>query len=116
MTWVLVPAALLAAALTASCVRKAQHAPSSVDLRDQLAVAPRLWAGIGVLEGCAALGLLVGLVRPAVGTAAAVGVALLMTGAIIAHRRAGLSGRPLLPPMTLLATAVVAGLGFSTSA
>jgi DoxX-like family len=115
MTWTLVPAALLAAALAASCLRKARRAPSSVDLRNRLGVAPSLWAGIGVLEGFAALGLLVGLARPAVGTAAAAGVALLMLGAVVAHRRAGLSGRPLLPPMALLAVAVVAGLGFSTS-
>lgn len=115
MAWVVIPAALLTAALAASCLRKAARAPSSVALRDRLGVAPRLWTGIGVLEGFAALGLLVGVVRPAVGTAAAAGVALLMLGAVIAHLRAGLSGRPLLPPMALLAVAVVAGLGYSTS-
>jgi hypothetical protein len=114
-TWNIIPSALLAAALAASLVRKAQRAPASVALRDRLAVPPRLWSGIGALEGCAALGLLVGLTRPEVGRAAAVGVALLMVGAVVAHLRAGISGRPLLPPVVLLAVAVVAAAGFSTS-
>jgi len=114
-SWNIIPSALLAAALAASLLRKARRAPASVELRDRLAVAPRLWSGIGALEGCAAIGLAVGLIRPEVGTAAAAGVALLMLGAIVAHLRAGISGRPLLPPAALLTVAVVAGLGFGAS-
>jgi hypothetical protein len=57
----------------------------------------------------------VGVVRPAVGTAAATGVALLMLGAVVAHLRAGLLGRPLLPPAVLLGAAVVAGFGYGTA-
>ena len=113
--WVLVPAALLAAALLASVVRKATGARPSVNLRIRLGVPPRLWSGIGVLEGCAVLGLLVGLVRPAVGAAAAVGVVLLMLGAIAAHIRRGLAGRELLPPSLVLTLAVLAGVGFGIS-
>jgi hypothetical protein len=114
--WMLVPAAPLAAALVASLVRKARGAPPSVELRDRLGVPPPLWAGIGVLEGCAALGLAVGPARPVVGGAAAAGVVLLMLGAIVAHLRVGLSGRRLLPPATLLVVAAVAGLGFGIAA
>jgi len=114
-SWNIIPSALLAAALAASLVRKAQRAPASVALRDRLAVPPRLWSGIGALEGCGALGLLVGLIRPQVGSAAAVGVALLMLGAIVAHLRAGIAGRPLLPPAALLTVALVAAVGFGTS-
>jgi len=113
--WIIVPSGLLAAALSASLVRKARRAPSSVELRDRLAVPPRLWSGIGALEGCAAVGLLVGLVRPAVGSAAAVGVALLMLGAIVAHLRAGIAGRPLLPPAALLTVAVLVAVAHGGS-
>ena len=113
--WIIVPSGLLAAALSASVVRKARRAPSSVELRERLAVPPRLWSGVGALEGCAVLGLVVGLARPAVGVAAATGVVLLMLGAIIAHLRAGISGRPLLPPAALLAAAVLAAVAHGGS-
>jgi hypothetical protein len=113
--WGLVPAGLLALALAASCLRKARRAQASVDLRERLGITPQLWIGIGLLEGAAVAGLLIGPLRPSVGGAAAVGVALLMVGAIIAHLRVGLSGRSLLPPAVLLAVAAAAVLGFSTS-
>jgi hypothetical protein len=48
-----------------------------------------------------------------VGTAAASGVALLMTGAVLAHLRVGLGGRALLPPAVLLVVAVLAGVAFA---
>jgi hypothetical protein len=115
MNWTLAPAVLLEAALVASLVRKATNAAPSIELRDTLKVTPRLWSTIGVLEGCAAVGLLVGLARPWVGAAAGFGSALLMLGAILAHLRVGLSGRRLLAPAVLMTSAVVAGLGFTSS-
>lgn len=115
MSWILVPGLLLEAALLASILRKVSKAAPSIELRDSLNVAPRLWSAIGVLECCAAVGLAVGLIRPAVGVAAALGTALLMLGAIIAHLRVGRGGRRLLAPMVLLGSAVVVGLGFSAS-
>lgn len=69
----------------------------------------------GALEGLAALGLVVGLLGPTVGVTAALGSALLMLGAILAHLRVGLKGRRLLAPTVLLASAVVAGLGYGVS-
>lgn len=113
--WILLPAALLEAALIASAVRKARHAGPSIELRDALNVAPPLWSAIGVLEGCAAIGLLAGLIQPAAGAVAAFGSALLMAGAVGAHLRVGLRGRPLGAPLVLLASAVAAGLGFAAS-
>jgi len=113
--WILVPAALLEVALIASLVRKAKRATPSIELRDALHVAPPLWSVIGVLEGCAAVGLLAGLIQPAAGAAAAFGSALLMAGAIVAHLRVGLAGRRLLAPLVLLASATSAGLGFAAS-
>lgn len=114
--WALVPTVLLLAAMVASLVRKVRRARSSVELRDRLGVPPRLWSGIGVLEGFAAAGLVTGVFQAAVGTAAAVGVALLMLGAIMARLRVGLTGRWLLAPTILLAAAIVAGFGFGASA
>jgi hypothetical protein len=113
--WSVVPAGLLALALAASCLRKARRAPASVELRERLGITPRLWSGIGLLEGAAVAGLLIGPLRPGVGGAAAAGAALLMAGAITAHLRVGLSGRSLLPPAVLLAVAAAAVLGFTTS-
>jgi hypothetical protein len=113
--WSVVPASLLALALSASCLRKARRAEVSVELRKRLGITPRLWSGIGLLEGAAVAGLLVGPLRPSVGGAAAAGAALLMVGAIIAHLRVGLSGRWLLAPAVVLAVAAAAVLGFSTS-
>ena len=113
--WTVLPAALLWVALVASLVRKTTGSSASIGLRDALGVPPRRWLGIGVLEGCAVLGLMVGLIRPTVGVAAAYGTALLMLGAIIAHLRVGLAGRRLLAPTVLLASALAAGLGFSAA-
>jgi hypothetical protein len=115
MGWVLIPVVLLTVALTASCLRKARQAPASIRLRDQLLVAPRLWRAIGLLEGAAVLGLLVGLFRPLLGAAAAAGTALLMLGAILAHVRVGLGGGRLLAPAALLTAAVAASVGFVMS-
>ena len=115
MIWTLAPVVLLEAALVASLLRKTTRATPSMKLRDTLEVSPRLWSVIGVLEGCAAVGLVAGLARPAVGAAAAYGTALLMLGAIVAHLRVRVAGRALLAPTVLLASAVVTGIGFSAA-
>lgn len=115
MNWTLAPAVLLEVALLASVLRKATNAAPSIELRNTLKVTPRLWSTIGVLEGCAVVGLAVGLARPWVGVAAGSGSALLMLGAILAHLRVGLAGRRLLAPAVLMACAIVAGLGFASS-
>jgi hypothetical protein len=114
--WVVLPVALLAAAMVASLVRKAGGAASSRALRDRLEVAPWAWPLIGFAEGSAAAGLVFGLFRPALGLASAAGVALLMLGAVLAHLRVGIAGRPLLPPAVLLGLAVAAAWGFASVA
>lgn len=70
---------------------------------------------IGVLEVLAALGLLVGLILPAVGIAAASGLVLLLLGAVGVHLRNGDEVRRVAPAVVLavlaaayLAAAVVA--------
>ena len=58
---------------------------------------------IGVAELAAAAGVLVGLVWPPVGLLAAVGLAVLLVGAILTHVRSGDSGRELGPALLILA-------------
>jgi uncharacterized membrane protein YphA (DoxX/SURF4 family) len=54
-----------------------------------LGISPGLYPVVGTLEVAAVVGLLVGLAAPALGTVAAVGTALLMTGAAVVHLRHG---------------------------
>ncbi|GAA2070962.1 DoxX family protein [Actinomadura alba] len=55
------------------------------NVRDRLGLSPSLWRVIGVLEAAGGVGLLVGLAVPVLGVAAALGLALLMIGAIISR-------------------------------
>lgn len=80
--------ALLAAAFLGSGGVKLVGAKQSLQIRDELRIDSRLWTALGGLEVVAAIGLLVGLVVPYLGIAAAAGLALLMVGAIGAHARA----------------------------
>lgn len=54
---------------------------------------------IGVLELAAAAGLLLGLAVPALGVAAALGMLLLLIGALVVHRRAGASSAEAAPAL-----------------
>jgi hypothetical protein len=54
-----------------------------------LGMSPGLYRVVGTLEAAGVVGLLVGLAAPALGTVAAVGLALLMTGAAVVHLRHG---------------------------
>lgn len=58
---------------------------------------------IGALELLAVLGLLLGLVLPWIGLAAAVGLLLLMTGACITHLRKGDGPREIAPAVVMMA-------------
>jgi hypothetical protein len=78
---------LLAAAVLGSGAAKLAAAKQSMEIRDRLGVAPGLWRGIGVLEVAAAAGLAAGLAVPVLGIAAAVGLVLLLIGAIATHAR-----------------------------
>lgn len=78
---------VLVVAYFGSGVMKVAGVGQSLQMREQLQVGTRLWWVIGALEVLGAVGLLVGLVVPVVGVAAALGLALLMVGAIAAHVR-----------------------------
>jgi DoxX-like protein len=79
---------LVAAAVLGSGAAKLAGAKQSIAIRDRLGVTPWLWRGIGILEVGAAAGLTAGLAVPVLGIAAAVGLVLLLIGAIGAHARA----------------------------
>ena len=61
---------------------------------------------IGVAELAAAAGILIGLWRHPLGLAAAAGMALLLIGAIIAHRRAKDGGKEIAPALLGLAITI----------
>jgi hypothetical protein len=78
---------LAAAAFLGSGAAKLAGAKQSTEIRDRLGVTAGLWRGIGILEVAAAVGLAAGLAVPVLGIAAAVGLVLLLIGAIGAHAR-----------------------------
>ena len=61
---------------------------------------------IGVAELAAAAGILAGLWWHPLGLAAAAGMTLLLTGALITHRRAGDSGKEMAPALAALAITI----------
>jgi len=79
---------LVGAAVLGSGAAKLAAAKQSIAIRDRLGVTPGLWRGIGILEVAAAAGLAAGLAVPVLGLAAAVGLVLLLIGAIATHARA----------------------------
>lgn len=68
---------------------------------------PESWLnGLGALKAAGAVGLVVGLAVPAIGSAAAAGVALYFVGAVITHIRA--KDFEIAPPVVLALLAVAA--------
>ena len=64
--------------------------------RERLDVSPTFWRITGVLEWAGAVGLIAGVWVPALGVAAAVGLGVLMVGAVVARLRAALrTGQPI---------------------
>ena len=78
---------LLAAAVLGSGAAKLAGAKQSIAIRDRLGVAAGLWRAVGILEVAAAGGLAACLAVPVLGIAAAVGLVLLLIGAIGTHAR-----------------------------
>lgn len=63
--------------------------PASLEKREHHGLSAARWRQIGALELMGVVGVLIGLAVAPVGVAAAVGLALVSAGAIVAHRRAG---------------------------
>jgi len=79
----------------------------SLAIRDHLGVSPVQWRTIGTLELAGVAGILAGLVWAPIGVAAAVGLALLLLGAIVFHVRASDSASDTAP--------AVIGLGLAAA-
>lgn len=100
---------LLAAAFLGSGAAKLAGAKQSVEIRDRLGLTARLWRGIGILEVAAAVGLAVGLALPTAGIAAAVGLILLLIGALGTHARSHELSKAA-PAVALLLLAIAAAV------
>jgi uncharacterized membrane protein YphA (DoxX/SURF4 family) len=87
---------------------KVMKSKSSLETRDKLHVDSTLWSIIGVLEGVAAIALIIGIWIPPLGIAAATGLTLLMIGALITHLRANdTKGALAVIPFIILTAATV---------
>ena len=80
---------LLAALCLVPSVAKLSAAPAMQASADHFGIDWPQYRLIGVAEFAAAAGILAGLVWPPLGVAAATGMAALLTGALVMHRRAG---------------------------
>jgi hypothetical protein len=80
--------ALLAALFAFASLIKLFGVPQSLAIRDHLGVKPGQWRVIGLLELAGVAGVLAGLYWAPIGVAAAIGLALLVLGAIVFHVRA----------------------------
>lgn len=80
--------ALLAAMFAFAGLIKVAGVRQSLAIRDHLGVDPMQWRLIGSLELAGVAGVLVGLRWAPIGIAAAIGLALLVLGAIVFHVRA----------------------------
>jgi uncharacterized membrane protein YphA (DoxX/SURF4 family) len=80
---------LLAVLFLALGTTKALMVPFQTRMAEHLGVSTNLYRLVGALEVAAAAGLVIGLFWPPLGIAAAVGLVLLLIGAVGAHRRAG---------------------------
>ena len=74
-----------------------------VETAQQLGIAFARYRLIGIPELAASIGLIVGLWVPALGAAAAIGLALLMVGATVARARAGRPAAELVADVVLFA-------------
>ncbi len=80
---------LLGALLLTTGGGKLAGAASSLTIRDSLHVAPERWKAIGAAEMVLVAGFVAGIWLKPVGMLAAIGVVVLMVGAIVVRRRAG---------------------------
>jgi hypothetical protein len=102
--------ALLAALFGFAGLIKLFGVRQSLAIRDHLGVKPVQWRVIGLLELAGVAGVLVGLVCAPIGIAAAIGLALLVLGAIVFHVRASDSVADTAPAVIGLGLAIAAAV------
>jgi hypothetical protein len=88
MTAKVIVTALLAGLFGFASLIKLVGLRQSLAIRDHLGVKPVQWRLIGLLELAGVAGVLMGLAWPPIGIAAAIGLALLVLGALVFHVRA----------------------------
>ena len=110
MTAEVIVTALLAALFGFAGLIKLVGLRQSLAIRDHLGVKPVQWRLIGLLELAGVAGVLVGLVWPPIGVAAAIGLALLVLGAIVFHVRASDSVADTAPAVIGLGLAVATAI------
>jgi hypothetical protein len=101
---------LLAGLFGFSSTIKLFGVPRSLAIRDHLGISPTRWRVIGLLELAGVIGVLVGLAWAPIGVAAAVGLALLVVGAIAFHVRASDSLADTAPAVVGAGLAVAAAI------
>jgi len=106
MTAEVIVTAVLAALFGFAGLIKVVGLRQSLAIRDHLGVKPVQWRLIGLLELAGVAGVLAGLAWPPIGVAAAVGLALLVLGAIVFHVRASDSVADTAPAVIGLGLAV----------
>jgi len=102
----IVVTALLAALFGFAGLIKVVGVRQSLAIRDHLGVDPTQWRLIGLLELAGVTGVLVGLTWAPIGIAAAIGLTLLILGAIVFHVRASDSVADTAPAVIGLGLAV----------
>lgn len=110
MTAEVIVTSLLAALFGFAGLIKIAGLRQSLAIRDHLGVKPVQWRLIGLLELAGVTGVLVGLVWPPIGVAAAIGLALLVLGAIVFHVRASDSVADMAPAVIGLGLAVATAI------
>jgi hypothetical protein len=110
MTAEVIVTALLAAIFGFAGLIKLVGLRQSLAIRDHLGVKPVQWRLIGLLELAGVAGVLVGLAWPPIGVAAAIGLALLVLGAIVFHVRASDSVADTAPAVIGLGLAVATAI------
>jgi len=110
MTAEVIVTALLAALFAFAGLIKLFGVRQSLAIRDHLGVKPVQWRVIGLLELAGVAGVLVGLVWWPIGVAAAIGLALLVLGAVVFHVRASDSVADMAPAVIGLGLAVATAI------
>jgi len=101
MTATTILASVLVVAFAAAGAAKLAAAPAMRARAAHVGMSVAAYRRIGILEILGVLGLLVGALLPVIGALAAVGLLLLLGGAMIVHLRSGDGPRELLPALVL---------------
>lgn len=102
---------LLAAGFVAAGAAKVAGAPPMLEMKQKMGLSDNLLKGIGGLEILGGIGVFIGLLSSGdaelLGTAAAIGLILMMIGALVYHQRAGDPPKEMAGAIVMLILAVL---------